>query len=196
MRPVRLRTRGQPREGYSAGSATIWPLTVKVSGSAEALHALDEVGTEELQLDGADFDLTTDLGIASRVELNGKTFALHCDQKVHVTLPITPVVVTHMLTLEVWARVPPGRALRVEPPKVPVELVIEERDFKEKDVLSRVSLYVDWPPQWAEPAEGAVLGPVPVQVRFNAPPRVTVRGVNGTALPTVNVTGAQAGGLK
>jgi hypothetical protein len=196
MRPVRVRTRGKQRDGFLVGSPSIWPPTVKVSGCEDALTALNEVWTEDMQIDGADVDLTTDLGIAPRIEVNGKAVTLHCDQRVHVTLPITPIIVTHAFTLDVWARVPPGRVLRVEPATVQVELVVEERDFKEKDILAQVSLYVEWPAQWAQPAEGVPLGPMPVRVKFIAPPRVSVRGVNNTPLPTVNVTGALVGGLK
>ena len=90
-----------------------------------------------------------------------------------------------------------GRARRrgwrciVDPQTVTVEVVVEGHDLKDPDTFSKISLYVECP--FDRPKDSGLLGPVPVQVKVSAPPRVQVRGVNNGPLPTVNVSGAAGG---
>ncbi|HLX60227.1 MAG TPA: YbbR-like domain-containing protein [Planctomycetota bacterium] len=196
MKPVRARVRGQP-SGFLVGKPIVSPDQVRIKGSRDDINSLDEVWTADIDVSSADHELNLDVPIVERREIGDKIIVFQCPEKVHVTIPVEPVKVPRTQTLDVWARVPPGLAMRIQPQTVEVEVVIEERDFKDPNILSKISLYVEWPSAWDRPKDtNTVLGPVPVQVKFSAPPRVQVRGVKDSPLPTVNVTGALAGGLK
>jgi hypothetical protein len=197
MKPVRVRLRNQPSAAFLVGKPVVVPAQVRVKGSSEVLASLPEVWTEEVDLANATQDVTLEVPIAERMDVDERIVGIQCSERVRVTVPIQPVVVTRPQTLDVWVRAPPGLAMRVDPPAVTVELVIEERDFKEPEILSKIAVYVEWPGAWARPKDGStLLGPETVQVKVSAPARVQVRGVNNGPLPTVSVTGAQAGGLK
>ena len=197
MKTVRVRTRNQPRPEFLVGQPSVKPVQVRVRGSADDLIAINEVWTEEVDLTTAESDVRLDVPIAERMDMGDRIVKIQCDEKVHVTIPIDPIKATLVQTLDVWARVPPGLAMRVDPQTIQVEVIIEDRDFKEQGVLSKISLYVEWPSAWDRPKDTkAVLGPIPVQVKVSAPPRVQVRGINNGPLPTVKVMGALAGGLQ
>jgi YbbR domain-containing protein len=197
MKSVVVRTRNQPPSGFLVGKPTVSPDHVRIKGALDDIRLLSEVWTTDIDVSSAERDLSLDVPITDHMLVGEKLVPFQCSEKVHVTIPIYAVKVAKEQTLDVWARVPPGLAMRVEPQTVKVEIVTTERDFKEPNILSNVSLYVEWPSSWDRPRDAAtVLGPVPVQVKFTAPPNVQVRGVNDTPLPTVNVTGALAGGLK
>ena len=197
MKNVRVRTRNRPKNEFLVGQPTVTPMQVRVKGAADDLAAIGEVWTEEVDLNGAESDINLEVPIAERMEIADRIVKIKCDEKVRVIVPIDPRKAVLMQTLDVWARVPPGLAMRVDPQTVQVEVVVEDRDVKEPGLLSKISLYVEWPGTWDRPKDvKTVLGPIPVQVKVSAPPRVQVRGVNNGPLPTVKVMGALAGGLQ
>ena len=197
MKNVRVRTRNRPKAEYLVGQPTVSPMQVRVKGSTEDLAAINEVWTEEVDLSGAEQDVKLEIPIAERMDIGERIVKIQCGEKVRVSIPIDPSKATLVQTLDVWARVPPGLAMRVDPQTVQVEVVVEDRDFKEQGVLSKISLYVEWPGAWDRPKDDSdVKGPTPVQVKVSAPPRVQVRGINNGPLPTVKVMGGLAKGLQ
>ncbi len=197
MKNVRVLTRNRPVSLYNVGEPSAVPTQVAESrGSTDDLAAIKEVWTEEVDLAAAEHDINLEVPIKEKMDIGGRVVVLKCSEKVRVNIPIEPARVTRTQTFDIWARVPPGLAMKIEPQSVEVELVIEEREY-DNALLSKISLYVEWPGTWERPKDTAtVLGPIPVQIKVSGPPRVVVRGVNNGPLPTVNVMGALAGGLK
>jgi len=198
-RPVRVRIRGQPKEGFLAGKPLSNPVQVKIKGSDNDLALITEVWTDEVDISGAEQDVNAEVAVTPNVEVDGHTINFSPTEKVRVTVPVTPVVVVRQSNFEVRALVPPGLAMTVEPQSVNVELAIEAppRNVDIEEIRSRVKLYVEWPAFWERPKDSkTVLGPAKVQIKFSAPTRVFVRGVNSGPLPEVQITGALAGELK
>ena len=196
-KPVSVRVRGQPKDGFLIGKPVCNPTHVKIKGAAADLAEIQEVWTEEVDVANADQDVSGEFAVLRSVESGGRKIAFICAEKVHVVVPINPVVVVRQAAFEVWARVPPGLAMTVEPQTVQVELVIEARGIDIQEVQSKIVLFAEWPRNWQRPKDSkTALGPERVALKFSAPPRVQVRGINGAALPEITVTGTLAGELK
>jgi YbbR domain-containing protein len=197
LKTVRVKPRGEPKTGYLPGQPQADPAQVNVRGPSKYLWEIDYVWTEDVDIAGADSDVVREVGILPYVDVNDKRIPVSCSQKVHVTVAIRPVEVTRRMSFDVRALAPLGAALAIEPKNVEVEVVAEESAFAVPDVISGIVLYVDWPANWDIPKDPSVLLEAQhAQVRAMAPPHVQVRGLNGAALPTVEIRGALAGALK
>jgi YbbR domain-containing protein len=196
-KPVRVKPVGQPRAGYLIGMTRAVPSQVNIDGPVRDLDQIEYVNSEDVDVTDADQDVVRDVGIIQHVVIDGRRIDFRTNQKVRATVPIHAVEVTRRMTFDVRSMALEGLAMTVEPRSVEVEVVGEERDLSAPDVMSSIVLYVEWPNNWERPKDaGEILGPTPQQVKVIAPPRVQVHGVNGGALPTVDVRGALAGVLK
>jgi len=194
---VRVKPVGQPRPGYLIGMTSAVPSQVNIEGPVRDLDAIEFVNSEDIDVTEADKDVVRDVSIIPHVIQDGRRIDFRCSQTVRATVPIHAVEVTRRMTFAVRSMALEGLAMTVEPRSVEVEVVAEERDLSAPDVMSSIVLYVDWPNNWERPKDaGEILGPTPQQVKVIAPPRVQVRGVDGGALPTVEVRGALAGVFK
>ncbi len=196
MKNVQVRTRNAPKPEFLVGQPTASPKQVRVKGTADDLAAITEVWTEEVDLAGAEQNVQLDVPIAERMDIGDRIIKIQCDEKVHVTIPIDPIKATLVQTLDVWVRAPPGLAMKVDPQTVQVEVVVEDRDFKEQGVLSKISLYVEWPGAWDRPKDGTIAGPIPVQVKVSAPPRAGARAQQRAAADGQSHGCTHAGGLQ
>lgn len=101
--------------------------------------------------------------------------------------------ITRRMTLDVRPLALSGTAMTVEPNSVEVEVQAEEQEFAAPDFAASNFLFVEWPRAWEIPKDATtVLGPLTVQTRTAPQPRVQIRGVNGGAMPMVNVRGVLA----
>jgi hypothetical protein len=197
LKPVRVKPIGQPKNGFLIGKTRAVPPQVNIEGQIQELDAIDFVWADEVDVSDADQDVVRDVAVVPNVVVDGRRIDFRCNQKVRATVPIQPVEVTRRMRFDVRTMPLEGAAMVVEPRSVEVEVVAEERDLSAPDVMSSIVLYVEWPNNWERPKDAAeTLGPTPVQVKSISPPRVQIRGVNGAALPTVEVRGARAGTLK
>jgi hypothetical protein len=197
LKPVRVKPIGQPKAGFLVGKTLAVPAEVNIEGQVQDLDMIDFVWSDEVDVSEADQNVVRDVGIVQNVIVDGRRIDFRCSQKVRATVPIQPVEVTRRMRFDVRTMAIEGAAMTVDPRSVEVEVVAEERDLSAPDVMSSIVLYVEWPNNWERPKDANdTLGPTPVQVKVVAPPRVQVRGLNGGALPTVEVRGATAGNLK
>jgi hypothetical protein len=191
LKRVRVKTVGKVKAGYIAEAGAADPDKVNIEGQSQDLDAIDYVWTEDVDIANAEQDVVREVAIAPFVELGGRKMMFRCTTPVRVTVMVHPELVAKRMTLDVRPLALPGTAMMVDPPAVEVEVQAEARDLAAPELKSSIILFADWPREWAVPKESnAVLGPLRVQVRAFAPPGVQVRGVNGTALPTVEVRGA------
>jgi hypothetical protein len=195
-KPVRVRTTGRVKAGYVMEPGVADPNQVEIEGPSQDLDSVEHVWSEEVDVTDAERDVVREAAIQPYVDLAGKRVAFRCATTVRVSVPVHPELVTRRVTLDVRPMPLPGTAMAIAPQTVEVEVQAEAAETAAPDLTSSVILYVDWPGTWERPKDAAVtLGPERVQVRCVAPPRVLVRGVGGTALPTVEVRGALAGAL-
>jgi hypothetical protein len=188
---VRVRTHGQPREGFVIGKAVSDPPKVSIEGISQDVERIKEVLTEEVDVSDADQDMVREVGILPSVEVGGQKIDFHCGQKVHVTIPIHSADANIQMTLDVRTIAPPGIAMEVEPKTVEVKVTGDGNDLAAPELKSNILLYAEWPATADRPKDAAsVSGPYTVQLHCNAPPRVKVQSVNGSALPTVAVRGS------
>ncbi|MEI6236884.1 MAG: YbbR-like domain-containing protein, partial [Planctomycetota bacterium] len=115
IKNVRVRTRNSPRAEFLVGQPSSTPMRVRVKGAADDLALINEVWTEEVDLNGVEQAIHQDVPISEKMDIGDRIIKIQCDEKVHVTIPIDPVKATLVQTLDVWARVPPGLAMRVDP---------------------------------------------------------------------------------
>jgi hypothetical protein len=195
-KPVRVRTVGRVKAGYVMEPGTADPNQVEIEGPSQDLDAVEHVWTEEVDANEAERDIVREAAIQPFVDVAGKRVAFRCATTVRVSVPVHPELVTRRLTLDVRPLALPGAAMAITPQTVEVEVHAEANELAAPDLKSSITLYVEWPGTWERPKDAATtLGPERVQVRCFAPPRVQVRGVGGTALPTVEVRGALSGAL-
>lgn len=188
---VRVKTSGAPRKGFVAEAGTAEPNKVVVEGDSGDLAELEHVWTQEVDIANAEQDVVREVGIEPSAEAGGRRVPVRCATKVRATVLVHPEQVAKRMTLDVRPLALPGTAMTIEPPTVEVEVEAEARELAAPELKSGIILFADWPGTWERPKdETTVLGPQRVQVRAFAPPRVHVRGVNGAALPTVEVRGA------
>lgn len=193
LRKVLVRT-SKPRAGFLVEKASTEPTEVLIEGRSEDLEQVLNVWTEEMDVSHAEEDIIGDLPIAQSVVVNGKTVSFRCFEHVRATILIRREAVTRRMSLDVRTSALAGAAMTVDPRTVEVEVTADAHEFD--DIPSKVTLYADWPSAWERPKDTAtVLGPLLVQVRVIAPPRIVVRGVDGKDLPSVKVRAALAGAL-
>jgi len=196
-KPVRVKPIGQPRPGFLVGKTRAMPSQVSIEGPVRDVDNIEYVQSEDVDVTDADQDVVRDVSIVPYIVVDGRRIDFRTSQKVRATVPIHPVEVTRRMSFDVRSMALEGLAMTVEPRTIEVEVVGEERDLSAPDVMSSIVLYVDWPINWERPKDaGEILGPTAQQVKVVAPPRVQVHGVNGGALPTVEVRGALAGVFK
>ncbi|MCY3020208.1 MAG: YbbR-like domain-containing protein [Planctomycetota bacterium] len=196
LKRVRVKTRGTVRPGYVTEPGTTDPDQVNIEGKLDDLDALEHVWTEEVDMTNAEKDIVREVGIQPCVDVNGRRISFRCTATVRVAVFVRPEQVTKRMILDVRPAALPGTAMTVEPSSVEVEVRADAREFASPELKSNILLCVEWPTAWERPKdETVVLGPQRVQVRCFAPPGVQVRGLNGAALPTVEVRGAASAPL-
>jgi len=196
LKRVRLKTVGRPKPGYVAEAGTADPDQVNIEGQSQDLDEIEQVWTEDVDIANAEQDVVREVSIAPFLDVNGRRIAFRCNTPVRATVLVHPELVSKRMTLDVRPLALPGTAMTVEPASVEVEVQAEARDLAAPELKAGIILFADWPRDWELPKDSAtVLGPQRVQVRAYAPARVQVRGVNGRALPTVEVRGALSAAL-
>ncbi|MFH0938042.1 MAG: YbbR-like domain-containing protein [Planctomycetota bacterium] len=197
LKTVRVKLRGAPKPGYLIGQCATEPGQVNVQGTTTELDELEFVWTDDVDVSGADQDVVRETSIVRQMNVNGRHISSYCAQKVRATVSVDPVEVTRRLSFDVRTVALEGTAMLMDPKTVEVEVIAAERIFTVPEIISGIILYVEWPSAWEKPKDATeILGPWRAQVRAIAPPRVQVRGLDGAALPTIEVRGAMAGALK
>jgi len=196
-KPVIVKCRGEPRAGFLLGKGTSDPDKVNIDGPAQDVDAIQSVNTEEIDVTDLDKNVIREVAIANTVDVNGRTYNVHCLQRVHVTVPITLPEAHRVVVFDVKTIAPPGLSMQVEPKQLEVDLVGNETDVASPDVLSKIVLYVKWPDTLDRPTDpGVITDPHSAQIQVFAPPHISVRSKDDGPLPTVSVRGALAPAIK
>ncbi len=194
---VLVKHRGEPRAGFLIGKWRCEPEKVNIEASSDEVDHIQNVYTEELDVTDLDQDLVREVGVVQSVEIFGRVIPFRCNQRVRVTIPIRPPEATRVLSVDIRTFAPDGIALQADPKTVEVELVGDDQELSVPDIQSKILLYVEWPSTLDRPKDPNVtVGPHPVKLQWVAPPRIQVRGVKNTTLPTVNVRAALAPAMK
>lgn len=186
--PVRVRPRGEVREGFLLGEPTAVPGEVSVRGPREELAAATAVWTVPLDVSGRSEDFRTEARLEPFVVVAGRKVPIRCDEKVVVYFSIRPKPVSNVLRdLKIWGLAPPGTTLSIKPESLTVNIT-GRREAVAKAVAEpakAIRLFVEWPADWNEPRGKPVFQELPVQVFA---PELTVTAEDGGELPKVTVT--------
>ncbi len=86
--PVTATISGKPAHGYESGSISTSPTSIKLQGPRSAVEGIRELQTEEVNLDGATQDVSTEVGFLQLSDLAHT----NQDAKVTVNVAIVPTV--------------------------------------------------------------------------------------------------------
>ena len=194
---VLVKHHGDPRAGFLIGKWRCEPEKVNIEAASDDIDHIQNVYTEELDVTDLEQDLIREVGIVQSVEIFGRVIPFRCSQRVRVTIPIRPPEATRVLSVDVRTFAPDGIALQADPKTVEVEVVGDDQDLSAQDIQSKILLYVEWPSTVDRPKDPNVtVSAHAVKLQWVAPPRIQVRGVKNTPLPTVNVLAALAPAMK
>ncbi|MBE7463526.1 MAG: hypothetical protein HS116_08485 [Planctomycetes bacterium] len=192
--PVKPDWRGKQPPDYEV-ETRVEPMEVTV----EALQDLETAAfvlTEPIELSGKTKDFTVEVGIAQEVQAGEQSIPVWSAQKIKIEVLFRASQITKELAdVPVAYLAPPGAAMTGTPKSVTVVARGRPDDLAEL-TKSQVRIYAEWPAEWdLRRPPGEVYPEQSVQVKVVGPPRVTVLGPGGGALPTVKVRGMLTGSL-